>query len=56
MASEKIIILSWLSLCLPTNTATGAVFIDLQKAFDTVEHKVLLSKLPLEGIAHDELN
>ena len=35
---------------------TGAVFIDLRKAFDTVEHKVLLSKLPLKGIVHGELN
>ena len=35
---------------------TGAVFMDLRKAFDTVEHKVLLSKLPLKGIVHGELN
>ena len=36
---------------------TGAVFIDLRKAFDTVEHKVLLlSKLALKGIVHGELN
>ena len=35
---------------------TGAVFIDLRKAFDKVEHKVLLSKLPLKGIVHGELN
>ena len=33
---------------------TGAVFIDLRKAFDTVEHKVL--KLPLKGIVDGELN
>ena len=35
---------------------TAAVFIDLIKAFDTVEHKVLLSKLLLKGIVGGELN
>ena len=35
---------------------TGAVFIDLRKAFDTMEHKVLLSKLPLKGIVDRELD
>ena len=34
---------------------TGAVFIDLRKAFDTGEHKVLMSKLPLKGIVGGEL-
>ena len=34
---------------------TGAVFIDVRKAFDTVEHKVLLWKLPLKGILRGEL-
>ena len=29
---------------------TGAVFIDLRKAFDTVDHARLLSKLPIYGI------
>ena len=35
---------------------TGAVFIDLRKAFDTVEHSILLRKLPYYGIHNAELN
>ena len=34
---------------------TGAVFIDLRKAFDTVDHARLLSKLPAYGIIGREL-
>ena len=34
---------------------TGAVFVDLRKAYDTVDHSMLLSKLPLYGINHEEL-
>ena len=34
----------------------GAVFIDLRKAFDTVNNTALLLKLPLQGIIGTELN
>ena len=34
---------------------TGAVFIDLRKAFDTVDHARLLSKLPIYSIKSKEL-
>ena len=31
---------------------TGALFVDLKKAFDIVDHSTLISKLPLYGIEH----
>ena len=34
---------------------TGAVFIDLQKALEAVEHSILLSKLPYYGIKDAKL-
>ena len=36
--------------------ATGAVFIDLSKAFDTISHSVLLVKMSRYGIQENELN
>ena len=34
---------------------TGTIFINLQKAFDTVDHARLLSKLTIYGIRNEEL-
>ena len=34
---------------------TGAIYIDLRKAFDTVDHARLLSKLSIYGIKNEEL-
>ena len=42
-------------LAMDQGKLTGAVFIDLQTAFDTVEHSVLLSKLPFYGVTGNEL-
>ena len=33
---------------------TGAVYLDLRKAFDTVSHACLLNKLPYYGIKNNE--
>ena len=41
--------------CLDNNEYAVGVFIDLQKAFDTVDHAVLLSKLSFYGIRGREL-
>jgi hypothetical protein len=35
---------------------TGAVFVDFSKAFDTIDHRKLLSKLEALGINGTELN
>ena len=35
---------------------TGAVFLDLAKAFDTVDHSLLFEKLALSGLSNDSVN
>ena len=34
---------------------TGAIFVDFRKAFDTIDHKMLLYKLAMFGICDNEL-
>ena len=42
--------------CVCSGRLTGAVFLDLLKAFDTVDHNLLLHKLKLVGISDDTVN
>ena len=41
--------------CMDKGKLTGALFIDLQKALDTVDHQSSLSKLPYYGMENSEL-
>jgi hypothetical protein len=35
---------------------TGAVFLDLAKAFDTVDHSLLFEKLASSGLSNDSVS
>ena len=48
------ILTDMIRLAMDQGKLIGAVFIDLQKTFDTVEHSVLLSKLPFSGVTGNE--
>ena len=62
MASEKDIIQNLPSRCSKIisdeqcRKLTGAVFVGLQKAFDAVDHSVILQKPPYYGINGTELS
>ena len=43
-------------LSIDKGAVTGAVFLDLRKVFDSVQHACLLQKLPCYGILHQELH
>ena len=45
---------SW-SVNIDNGLINGVIFIDLKKAFDTIDHKILLRKLASYGIDHRAL-
>ena len=41
---------------LDTGLLTGVILIDLQKAFDTIDHNILLLKMPSLGFSHEVID
>ena len=45
-----------ISKCFGSGLLTGVILSDLEKAFDTVDHNILLLKLPPLGFSRDVIN
>ena len=45
---------NWL-INIDTGSLNSVIFLDIQKAFDTVDHEIMLNKLRCYGVQEDEL-
>ena len=48
--------INYLLMNIDDGSMHSVVFLDIRKAFDTIDHKILIKKLPQHGIQDDELN